>query len=43
MDCMNIDEGLTVYCFVLDKEDYYKPLEEVVIGYRIWCGRDYLE
>ena len=41
MGCMNIDEGLRVYCYALDKEDYYKPLEEVTIGYRIWCGRDY--
>ena len=41
MGCMNIDEGLTVYCFVLDKEDYYKPLEEVIIGYKLWCGMSY--
>eukprot|EP00942_MAST-04A_sp_MAST-4A-sp1_P010190 g10190.t1 len=41
MGCMNIDEGLRVYCYALDKEDYYKPLEEVIINYKLWCGMDY--
>ena len=41
MGCMDFDEGLTVYCFVLDKEDYYKPLEEITIGYKILCGMSY--
>ena len=41
MICWDLDGGQRVYCFVLFKKDYYKPLEEVTIYSTKWCGIDY--